>query len=74
MSSPNGPKTRQLNLRLDEKTLAELHDLAEVMGSTPSRALRDLIAKAHKKLTQAMLAELQRKRAMEKSAAAKILG
>lgn len=67
-------KTKQFNVRLDEKALRELRDLSDVVGETQGNVVRDLIAKAHKQLTPAMLAQLERKRAAERSVRAKILG
>jgi predicted DNA-binding protein len=67
-------KTRQVNLRLDEKALDELRDLSEVVGDTQSNIIRDLISKAYKKLTPGMLASLEKKRAEERSVRAKVIG
>jgi len=71
---PNGEKKHQVNVRLDEKAFGELRDLADVVGDTPSGILRDLIAKAHKRLTTGMLAQLEKKRAVQRSVRAKLLG
>ena len=67
-------KTRQFNLRLDEKALGELQVLAEIMGETTSETVRTLIGRAYARLTPSMLAELAKKRANERSVRAKVFG
>lgn len=67
-------KTRQINIRLEEKALNELRDLSEVTGDSSSNIIRDLISKAYKRLTPAMLATLEKNRAEERSVRAKVIG
>jgi hypothetical protein len=59
---------------MDEGTLDKLRDLSEIVGESVSDVLRDLIVKAHKKLTPAMIEQIDTQRTIQKSVRARLLG